>query len=149
MARIFYPDVCPSGKCVIALAEGADDHQDNVPVALCQHHQNVKNRFSLDDAGIMRAIFQSSRVREAARWAVKVELGLDKNHPGIPYRTNADGSFTLLASPSDLAWRREDGSDGPLPTIVFADRERAADKAEEATALVDSPPGTSTVRRLT
>lgn len=148
MARIWYPSICPSGQCAIALAEGADDHPDNVVGFLCSHHQSVKNRRGLDDAGILRVLFQSSRVKEAARWAAKVALGLHKDHPGVQCRVNSDGSFSLLTAPGDLEWRLGDSA-GPLPTISTADRDRAADSVEIAVSSIDSPTGTSTVRRLT
>lgn len=148
MARIFYPDICPSGQCVIALASGADDHPDNVVAVLCPHHRGVKSAHALDDAGILRVIFQSMRVKEAARWAAKLALRLNKEHPGVPCRINQDGSLSLLTSPSDLAWRLGDSA-GPLPVIFSADRDRAADSVEAAVSAVDRPIGTSTVRRLT
>lgn len=148
MARIWYPDVCFSGQCAIALAGAADDHPDNVIAVLCQHHQNIKNANALSNTEILRVIFQSGRVREAARWAVKQEFGLHKEHPGVPYRINSDGSFTLLTSPSDLAWRMPDGSAGPLPSLSLADRERAANTVQAIVDGFDRPVGTSAVRRL-
>lgn len=148
MARLFYPDICLSGQCVIALTDAADDHPDNVIAVLCGHHLGVKNNNSLSDAQILRVIFQSGRVKEAARWAAKLALGLHKKHPGVPCRINPDGSFSLLTSPSDLAWIL-DGSAGPLPIIFAADRERASNSIEAAVSSVDRPAGTGTVRRLT
>jgi hypothetical protein len=141
--RLWYPDFCPSGSCVIELTKEANGSTNwtspkNI-VTLCQHHTGVKNTHALDNAGIFTAIIQSSRVKEAARKAVKTELGLDKQHPGVPYRVNADGSFTVLTAAASLAWS------GSLPSISSQTRTRARNAGLQAAALVAKPLGTSTL----
>jgi hypothetical protein len=140
---LWYPDFCPSGGCVIELTKEANGSTNwtspkNI-VTLCQHHTGVKNTHALDNSGIFNAIIQSSRVKEAARKAVKTELGLSKEHPGVPYRINANGSFTVLTDNASLAWS------GSLPSISNQTRTRARTRALEAAALVAKPLGTSTV----
>jgi len=99
----------------------------------------------LDDQQLFNAILQSSRVKETARWQIKLELGLDKEYPGVPYRVNPDGSFTIPTDRASLAWSLQDGSPGPLPSINTADRVRARAAANNAVAAVSRPSGTSAV----
>ena len=144
----WYPDFCPSGQCKIELEKANGSINWTTPkrfIALCPHHQNVKNTNALDDAGIFTAILQSSRVKEKARAAVKRELALDKEHPGVPYRVNADGSFTVLTDPAVLGWTAPDGSPGTLPTIRNNDRNRARSAALLEAGLVEQRAGMSTV----
>ena len=139
MTLTWYPDFCPSGQCQIEIER--DWSAPRRFVRRCAHHQSL----GLADQPLFDAILQSSRVKEAARWTVKVELGLDKEHPGVRYRTNADGSFTVLTDAASLAWVREDGTAGPLPTIRNQDRTRARTAATTAASTVSRPTGTSTV----
>lgn len=148
MAIIWYPDFCPSGRCAITLEKRADRSTNwdaPISLSLCNHHASIKATHGLNDIGIFRAIVQSSRVKEAARWAVKRELGLDKDHPGVSYRVLPNGNFAITTSSQDLSWRREDGSPGPLPLIFSADRIRAANRAAADIAAIERPAGTSTV----
>jgi hypothetical protein len=110
-------------------------------LSVCPHHQGL----GLSDQQRFDAILQSSRRKEAARWAVKVELGLDKEHPGVPYTKNADGSFTVTTDPALLGWTLPDGSPGPLPTIRNPDRNRARSAALLAVGLVQQATGASAV----
>ena len=140
------PDFCPTGQCRIELekAEGKVDWtKPKSFITLCPHHRGLKDS-SLTDQQVFDAILQSSRVKEAARWAVKVELGLDKEHPGVPYRINADGSFAVLTNPASLVWEK-DGAPGPLPIIRQQDRNRARTSALSAVSATSRPIGTSTV----
>ena len=89
---IWYPDTC-SG-CSFELTEGDWDNPQRV-VTLCTRHQSVKDNNALTDDQVFKSIVQSNRVRETARYAAKTYLKLDKEHPGVPYRIEADGSFTL------------------------------------------------------
>lgn len=93
--RFFYPDVCPDGQCVIILATAADEHPDNAVGVLCPHHQRIRDIHGLDESGILGDIFKSIKTREAARELARIELGRNKDD-AVLYRTNADGSFTLL-----------------------------------------------------
>ena len=140
------PDFCLSGNCRIELDKAVGKVDWTRPksfVTLCPHHRGLKDS-GLTDQQVFDAILQSSRVKEAARWAVKVELGLDKEHPGVPYRINADGSFTVLTDSASLAWEK-DGQPGPLPTIRGVDRNRARTAALSAVSATSRPIGTSTV----
>jgi len=79
------PDFCPSGNCRIELDKAGGKVDWTRPksfVTLCPHHRGLKDS-GLTDQQVFDAILQSSRVKEAARWAVKVELGLGKEHPGV------------------------------------------------------------------
>ena len=135
------PDFCPRGSCRIEVAR---DFSLVALVRLCPHHQSLKDS-GLTDQQVFRAIVQSSRLKERARWEVKLSLGLDKEHPGVPYRVNADGSFTIPTDRASLAWMLPDGSVGPLPTISTADRNVARTNALAAVLLVERPAGTSTL----
>ena len=140
------PDFCPSGNCRIELDKSGGQVDWTRPktfITLCPHHQGLKDS-GLTNQQVFDAILQSSRVKESARWAVKVELVLDKEHPGVAYRTNADGNFTVLTDPASLAWEK-DGQPGPLPTIRGVDRNRARTAALAAVSATSRPIGTSTV----
>src|SRR3990167_10464654 len=88
----WYPDTC-SG-CSIEINNG-DFVTPKRIISLCPHHQSVKNTNNLTDNQVFESIVQSNRVRETARYAAKTYLKLDKEHPGVPYRIEADGSFTI------------------------------------------------------
>ena len=140
----WFPDFCPTGQCKIELEKAGGQTNWTMPksfLATCPHHAGL----GLNDQQRFEAILQSSRRKEAARWAVKQELGLDKEHPGVPYRTNADGSFTVFTDPALLGWTLSDGSAGPLPTIRNNDRNRARGAATIAVGLVQQATGASTV----
>lgn len=145
----WYPDFCPAGSCAIELNKLPNGFTDwtgpKSIIRLCPHHQNVKTVNGLDDARIFRAIIQSSRVKENARKTVKRELALDRKHPGIPYTVEPDGNFTLRTDTESLAWTREDGTPGPLPTITTEDRLRAKTEGEAAADGTVRSIGTSTV----
>ena len=149
MIITWYPDFCPSGQCVIELEKVFLDgkpvsvnwNSPNSIITLCPHHKGL----ALSDQQVFEAIVQSSRVKEKARAAVKRELGLDKEHPGVPYRVNADGSFTVLTDPALLVWTLPDGSPGPLPIIRNNDRNRARGAALLEVGLVEQKVGMSTV----
>jgi len=141
------PDFCPTGNCRIELDKtggSVDWTRPKSVITYCPHHQGLKDS-GLTDQQVFDAILQSSRVKEAARWAVKVELGLDKEHPGVPYRINADGSFIVLTDAASLVWTLPDGTAGPLPTIRGVDRNRARTAALAAVCATARPIGTSTV----
>jgi len=99
----------------------------------------------LTDSQLLRAHRASWAVKETARAIVKAELGLDKEHPGVPYRVNDDGGFTIQSDPSVLVWTAPDGSPGPLPVIRQNDRNRARTRALAAIESIEKPVGTSAV----
>ena len=111
---------------------------------LCAHHQSLRDG-GLTDQELLRAHRASWAVKETARAVVKAELGLDKEHPGVAYLINADGSFTMLTDPVSLIWVSPDGSLGPLPVIRQNDRNRARTRALAAIEPIEKPVGTSTV----
>jgi hypothetical protein len=140
----WYPDFCPTGQCMIELEKANGSLNWTNPksfLSTCPHHAGL----GLSDQQRFEAILQSSRVKEKARAAVKRELGLDKEHPGVPYRTNADGSFTVFTDPAVLGWTAPDGSIGTLPTIRNNDRNRARSAALLESGLVEQRIGMSTV----
>jgi len=111
---------------------------------LCAHHQSLRDG-GLTDSQLLRAHRASWAVKETARAIVKAELGLDKEHPGVPYRVNDDGGFTIQSDPSVLVWTAPDGSPGPLPVIRQNDRNRARTRALAAIESIEKPVGTSAV----
>ena len=80
-----------------------------------------------NEQALFSAILQTCRKKEAARWAVKVDLELDKEHPGPPFTVGADGIITVLSGANGLA------------------RARAIAAANIAMASVPAPVGTSLV----
>jgi hypothetical protein len=101
---------------------------------LCSFHVSQRAQFASDDE-LYDVLVQGERVREAARWAVKLELKLDKEHPGVPFTVGQDGNFTL-----DL-----DALGLPL---TVADKARAQAAAQAAVAQVRRPPGVRTIAVL-
>jgi len=90
----FFPDCCPSGNpCAF--------HVDANPelllgvVRLCSHHASL----GLSNSVTHRAVINSTKVREAARWAIKQQWmtdgQVDKEYPGVPYTVDADGTIRL------------------------------------------------------
>jgi len=143
MMLTWTPDFCPSNPpCRLEIER--DWSAVKSVLRYCAHHQSLRDG-GLDDQQLFNAILQSSRVKETARWQIKLELGLDKEYPGVPYRVNPDGSFTIPTDRASLAWSLQDGSPGPLPSINTADRVRARAAANNAVAAVSRPNGTSTV----
>jgi len=119
------PDFCPpNGNCVLEIER--DWSAVKSVISYCPHHQALKDS-GLTDQQVFQAILQSSRMKERARWEAKLELGLDKEHPGVPYRVNPDGSFTILTGAKGVALTR-------MKTRI-----------EAQLATVDRPTGTSTV----
>ena len=136
-------DTCP-GSSPCSMEMESDWQTLKQFTRLCPHHQSLRDG-GLTDQALLRAHRQSWAVKETARAAVKAELGLDKEHPGVVYLINADGSFTVLTDPVSLIWVNPDGSPGPLPLIRQNDRNRARTRALEAIAGIEKPVGTSTV----
>lgn len=124
------PDFCPPGpSCTLEIER---DWSKIVRfVRCCPHHQSLRDS-GLDDQRVFAAILQSSRVKEAARAAAKTELGLDKEHPGLPFTVAADGSITVLT-----------GINGERTNGLVRALVRTA--VDAAVALVEKPEGTSTV----
>ena len=79
-------------------------------LTLCPHHKALKDAGRTNDE-VFKVMLQSCRVKEAARYKIKQDLDLDNKiinpdtglvyaatgdkYPGIPYRVESDGSFTL------------------------------------------------------
>ena len=124
---IWYPDFCPSGGCALEIEP--DWSAAKRFVRICPHHEAVRSQHALDDQGLFMAILQSSRAKEAARYAAKTQLGLDKNHPPLPYTVATDGGFIIHTD---------------VPSASAA-RVAARIAARNAAAEINRPPGTSTV----
>ena len=126
----WYPDFCPSGNCMIELEKVGGSLNWATPkrlITLCPHHQNVKDTLALSDTGVFTAILQSSRFKERARWEAKLELGLDKEDPGVAYRVEPNGDFVIMTGASGFQ--------------LAAIRSRIA----QATATLPKPKGTSLI----
>jgi len=140
---IWTPDFCPPGPpCRLEIER--DWSAVRQFLTICAHHKSL----GLTGQQIFRALLQSTRLKERARWEIKLSLGLNKQHPGVPYRVNPDGSFTILTDRASLAWRLDDGSAGPLPRVSDADRTAARTVALAAIASIERPLGTSTLTVL-
>lgn len=88
------PDFCPSLRgCRIELI-GPETLVRFI--SLCPHHKRMLDS-GMQEQEVFDAIVQSSRLKEAARWSVKVRMGLDKEHPGVPYSVDANGNFTIVS----------------------------------------------------
>jgi len=131
----WYPDTC-SG-CSFELTEGDWSNPKRI-ISLCPHHKSVKDNNALTDNQLFRSIIQSNRVREYARYAAKVYLKLDKEHEGVPYRVETDGSFTLGLDKDGVTM-----TGWPIRKI---DRDKLNAAISEAILSVERPVGTSTVR---
>lgn len=83
-------DFCPPGdSCRLELT---DDGNEIISIPhKCPYHASL----GLTDTGLFEVILQSSRVKETARYAAKLELALDKEHPGLPYTVDALGNFSI------------------------------------------------------
>jgi len=101
----------------------------------------VKFDNGLTDEETHLAIHRSSEVREAARWAAKLELGLHKEHPGVPYRVEANGDITVMARGVMNI------DDAGNPTFIGNESsiQRARVAANAAIASKQRPTGTSKV----
>lgn len=60
---------------------------------MCSHHAGLMASHSPDE--VFRAIRNSSSAKEKARWAAKQYLKLDKEHPGVAWRTDPDGGIAI------------------------------------------------------
>lgn len=122
---IWHPDFCTSNPgCEIEIKPDWSG-----PVAYrktCAHHASLKTGGLTDDQ-VFQAMLQSSRVKEAARAVAKEMLGLDKEHPGLPYTVDTAGNFTV-----------QSGAVGSIRTAI---------RNSVATELlkISRPTGTSTV----
>lgn len=125
MAKIWTPDFCPPGNpCRVEIAS---DWGGPVQfLRLCAHHQSLRNG-GMTDAQLFRVLLQSCRVKETARYKCKVDLGLDKEHPGLPYTVDASGNITI-----------QSGASGAARTAL---RNAVATEVNK----LDRPSGTSTV----
>ena len=133
----WYPDICPTGQCMIELEKTVSTLNWSSPKSfrsICTHHKNL----GLTDQDTFDAIVQSSRVKERVRWVVKVELGLDKEHPGVPYRVDADGGFTIGMDKTGTKMTE-------WPTKK-ADKDALIAAVNSAVEKVEKPSGTSAVR---
>lgn len=121
---IWHPDFCvgPS-RCAIEITRAWSVIQF---LELCSHHRGLRDG-GLTDEQLFAAILQSSRVKEVARWAIKQHLGLDKEHPGVPYLVLGDGSISIR------------------PGLTGQARTAARTVAATAIATVSRPQGTSLV----
>jgi len=131
----WYPDTC-SG-CSFELTEGDWDKPKRV-ISLCPHHQSVKDNNTLTDDQIFKTIIQSNRVREYARYAAKMALGLDKETGFVPYRVDADGGFTIGLDTTGTKL-----SGWPVSGKAKTDLVQAV---TDAIANIPKPTGTSVVR---
>lgn len=94
------------------------------------------------DKSLHAAVVQSNRVRERARVAAKVNLALNADHPGVWYRNELDGSFTLGVDANGTMMPGWPAQNNTVKRAALA----AAIAAE--IALIDKPIGTTSVVRL-
>lgn len=130
-------DSCPSFPPCEIRVNGATGGGLVGFVHRCAYHDGLLATVA-DDAGLYSAILHSEFVREAARAAAKQSLGLDKEHPGVPFRIEADGSFTLGLD-------RRNGHMPEWPRTAGQARTRLATAIADAIGDIPKPLGTSTV----
>lgn len=118
------PDFCLGRPCVIELTPTFGFSRFLVK---CTRHAAIQSTEQITDQGLFDAILQSSRVKEVARYALKVHMGLSKEHPGLSYTVAPDGSMSI-----------QTGLTGQARTAA-----RAA--ANTAMSTVSKPRGTVTV----
>lgn len=107
ITHIFQPDTCLlGGQCVFGLTSGlltataepaelfANLDERIALIRLCPYHKSLLDG-GLREGQLFMSIRRTQQAREAARWAAKIELRLDKEHPGVAYRIEPDGSITL------------------------------------------------------
>jgi len=139
LSLTWYPDFCPGGAangCEILISNDWN-FVERYP-RKCPHHAAVKALHVLDDQALFVVVLQSSRVKEAARWAAKLQLGLDKEHPGVPYRVESNGNFIIGVD-------RETGTRmGGWPN-AGANRTNLITAINDAVQQVTRPLGTSTL----
>jgi hypothetical protein len=125
MILTWYPDFCPAGgRCAIETDQG----QNNLIrfARLCSHHQGLADG-GLSHDQVFRAIRNTTSAKERARWALKLDLGLDKEHPGLPYRVEPNGDITILSG------------------APASQRARLQNVAAQAAAGIERVPGISNV----
>lgn len=125
MPQLWVPDFCPPGATCCLEIE-SDWSSVRAFVRCCPHHQSLRDK-GMADQQVFEAILQSSRVKEAARYAAKLEMKLDKKHPGLPYTVDPAGNFTILTGATGLV------------------KARVRSAAAAAVAQVARPAGTSSV----
>ena len=123
MVTTWYPDFCPNGgQCQIEIKPdftGITNFKKRCPF----HQIN-----GLSDHDTFVALVQSSKLKEAARWAIRLELGLDKDAPQIPYTVESDGSFTIHSG------------------VTGVEHARVRDRVNASMQDLPRSPGTSQVR---
>jgi hypothetical protein len=85
-------DDCPTGSACQYEIDSACNFK--AAIRLCSFHQAKKDS-GLTDAEVFDDLHKGQQARETARWIAKVSLGLDKEHPGVPFKVEQDGIFTI------------------------------------------------------
>ncbi len=141
MILTWYPDFCRGGQCVIR--QNPDDLESvELIVALCPLHMGLKFNNALDDAETYRRMRVNMRLREEARAVAKTELGLDKEFPGLPYRVELAGAFTILLG---TYTKNADGIFTRSGNVNNQTRTRVASAITTALGVTEQSPGIVTV----
>jgi len=91
MIKLTTLDDCPDGACQFEI----DSSCNFVGVIhYCKFHQAMSDS-GIKDAQIWDEMRKKATSREQARYAAKLSLGLDKEHPGICFKIEKDCTFTL------------------------------------------------------
>jgi hypothetical protein len=125
MQLFWHPDFCAGDPGCLFEIE-SDWSAARAVVRYCTQHQVLKDS-GLTDAEIFAAVLQTSRVKEAARWAAHVALALPEDDPGLPYTVSKNGDITIQL-----------GVDGATKAAILP-------SIDAATALIAKPIGTSNV----
>ena len=84
-------DDCPGEPCQFEIDSAC---QFVNVIRYCPLHQSAKNT-GMTDQQVWDDMRKTGRDREAVRYKVKTLLGLDKQHPGVWFRTETDGMVTI------------------------------------------------------
>ena len=100
MTFMWTPDFCPGKKpCILDLKK--DWSGVNGFLRICPHHQAILNS-GLTMNEVFEIILESSRAKENARAEIKKELQLEKDHPGVDFRVEDDGTIVVMIGEANI-----------------------------------------------
>ena len=116
MIKLTTLDDCPDNPCQF---ERDAKGQYIQMLRCCKFHQQ-KIDSGMTGEEIYKEILINGRARDEARYKIKMSLGLDKEHPGIPFKLEDDGTFTLGIDQKDN--KMEGWPDEKVDLSMFVDK---------------------------